>query len=129
MTTSLPLELRPGDRVAFVGNTLLERSQHFGYFEALLHRQFPDHQLVVRNLCWSADTPSLQPRPANFADLEQHLTRARIDVVFAAYGFNESFDGGGRRRPVPERARRTRPATADAGVRTLRRAAHRAAVA
>ncbi len=93
MTTALPLALKPGDHVAFIGNTLLERAQLFGQFEALLHQRFPQHQLVVRNLSWSADTIDLQPRPANFADVEQHLTHEKIDVLFAAFGFNESFAG------------------------------------
>ncbi len=59
----------------------------------MLHARFPEHQLSVRNLAWSADTPDLQPRPDNFADLEQHLYRERTDVIFAAFGFNESFAG------------------------------------
>ncbi len=93
VTTTLPLELKEGDRVVFIGNTLLERSQHFGYFEAMLHQRFPGHRFVVRNLAWPADTPDLQPRPKNFADLEQHLTHEKADVIFAAFGFNESFAG------------------------------------
>lgn len=92
-TTSLPLELKSGDRIALIGNTLLERAQHFGCFESLLQQTYPKHQLVVRNLAWPADTPELQPRPANFADLHQHLRHERIDVIFAAFGFNESFAG------------------------------------
>ena len=35
----------------------------------------------------------MQVRPANFADLDQHLTHEKIDIIFAAYGFNESFAG------------------------------------
>ena len=93
VSTSLPLKLQRGDRLAFVGNTLLERSQYFGFFEAMLHQAFPQHQLVVRNLTWSADETDLQPRPANFADQNQHLTHEKADVIFAAYGFNESFAG------------------------------------
>ena len=93
VVTALPLPLNKGDRIALIGNTLLDRSQHFGYFEALLHAHFPDHELVVRNLCWSADTVDLRPRPANFADLDQHLTHEKVDVIIAAFGFNESFAG------------------------------------
>ena len=93
IVTQLPLRLHKGDRIALIGNTLFERSQFFGYFETFLHQEFPDHQLVVRNLAWSADTPDTQPRPANFADIEQHLKHERIDVIFAAFGFNESFAG------------------------------------
>ena len=91
--TELPLKLNPGDRIAFIGNTLLERSQEFGHFEAMLHQTFPQHQLVTRTLAWSADEIDLQPRPDNFADTEQHLTHEQADVIFAAYGFNESFAG------------------------------------
>ena len=93
MTTALPLVLNPGDHVAFIGNTLFERAQLFGHFEALLQQRFPRHQLVVRNLAWAADSLGLQPRPANFADVEQHLKHERTDVIFAAFGFNESFAG------------------------------------
>lgn len=94
-TTALPLMLHPGDHVAFIGNTLFERAQLFGHFEALLQQRFPKHQLIVRNLSWSADEIGLAPRPANFADVEQHLKHERIDVIFAAFGFNESFAGDG----------------------------------
>lgn len=93
IATALPLELRPGDRIALIGNTLLERAGLFGHIEALLQQRFPRHQLVVRNLSWSADTIDLAPRPANFADVSQHLKHEKIDVVLAAYGFNESFAG------------------------------------
>lgn len=91
--TTLPLKLKRGARIALIGNTLMDRDRDFGYLETLLHQRFPDHNLVVRNLAWSADTPDLQPRPANLADTIQHLTHEKADVIFAAYGFNESFDG------------------------------------
>jgi hypothetical protein len=67
IVTGLPLQLQRGDRIALIGNTLLERSQEFGHFEAMLQQMFPELQLVVRHLAWSADEIGLQPRPANFA--------------------------------------------------------------
>lgn len=91
--TTLPLKLNPGDRIALIGNTLFERAQDFGHFEALLQTRFPKHKLTLRTLAWSADEVGLQPRPANFADTEQHLTHEKADVIFAAFGFNESFAG------------------------------------
>jgi putative heme-binding domain-containing protein len=91
--TSLPLTLSRGDRVAFVGNTLFDRDADFGHFEALLNQRYPDHELIVRNLAWSADEVDLQPRPDNFATLDQQLTAEKVDVIFAAFGFNESFAG------------------------------------
>lgn len=94
VVTELPLELHRGDRIAMIGNTLLERAQLFGHIETLLHQRHPNHQLVVRNLAWPADTADIQPRPDNFADLQQHLTHEKVDVILAAFGFNESFAGG-----------------------------------
>ncbi|MCA9052571.1 MAG: hypothetical protein KDA75_01985, partial [Planctomycetaceae bacterium] len=93
VATLLPLELRDGDRIALIGNTLFEREQLFGHLETLLQQRYPDKQLVFRNLSWSADAVDLQPRPENFADLEQHLLHERADVILAAFGFNESFAG------------------------------------
>ena len=92
-STTLPLKLAKEARIAFIGNGLLEQTQFHGYFETFLHQKYPNHNLKVRNLCWSADTPELQPRPENFADINQHLTYEKIDVIFASYGFNESFAG------------------------------------
>jgi putative heme-binding domain-containing protein len=89
----LPLTLKEGDRVALIGNTLLERLQEHGHFEAYLQKRFPERRLSVRNLAWPADEITLRPRPENFADLEQHLTHERADVILAAFGFNESFAG------------------------------------
>ena len=93
LATSLPLKLKKRERIAFIGNTLLDRAQQFGHFESILQMAHPDHELVIRNFAWSADEIDLQPRPANFASLHQHLTREQVDVVFAAFGYNESFAG------------------------------------
>ena len=92
-TTTLPLQLQRGDRIALIGNNLFDRLHLFGYLETALQLAHPKHQLVVRNLAWSCDTPDLQPRPDNFADWDQHLTHEQADVILAAFGFNESFAG------------------------------------
>ena len=68
LDTSLPLNFKREMSIAYVGNTLLDRSQDFGYLETLLHQAYPDYRLTFRNFSWSADTIDLQPRPANFAD-------------------------------------------------------------
>lgn len=91
--TELPLKLEKNARIALVGNTLFDRMRDYGHFEALLHQGYPNHEIVVRNLAWSADEIDLQPRPDNFADTEQHLTAMKADVIIAAFGFNESFAG------------------------------------
>jgi len=93
VTTTLPLELKKGDRIAFIGNSLFDGMQDSGVFEALVQAAHPGLELVFRNLAWPADEVGLQPRPENFADTEQHLFHEKADVIFAAFGFNESFAG------------------------------------
>ena len=56
------LKLQKGDHVVLIGNTLAERMQYFGNFETNLHSRFPELELVVRNLGWSADEVALRPR-------------------------------------------------------------------
>jgi len=87
------LELRKGDRVVLVGNTLAERMQTFGTFETLLHARFPQHELVVRNLGWSADEIALRPRSKDFIDHGHTLADHKPNVILAFFGFNESFAG------------------------------------
>jgi lysophospholipase L1-like esterase len=89
----LPFELKANDRIVLIGNTLAERMQNFNHFETQLMTRHPDLQLSVRNLGWSGDTLTLQPRPLNFGDATAHLTEQKADVILAFFGLNESFDG------------------------------------
>ncbi|MDB4296252.1 GDSL-type esterase/lipase family protein, partial [bacterium] len=93
VATRVPLQLEKGDRIALIGNLLLDAERRYGHFETLLHQHHPDHQLTVRNLAWPADEIDLMPRPDNFGDLDQHLTFVKADVIIAAFGYNESFAG------------------------------------
>lgn len=86
-------EPRNQARIAYVGNTMAERMSFFGSFETMMHATWPQKKISVRNLGWSADTPSFQPRPANFGSMEEHLDALQIDTVFGFFGFNESFAG------------------------------------
>jgi len=87
------LHLEPGDTITIVGNTFAERMQHYPWLEAGLRAAYPDLDLHVRNLAWSADEVALQPRPLNFAGMDAHLERVGTDVVIACFGMNESFAG------------------------------------
>ena len=62
------LELHKGDRIILIGNTFAERMQYYGHFETLLHARFPEHELVMHNLGYSADELALRPRQAHFND-------------------------------------------------------------
>ena len=85
--------LKKGDRIILIGNTLAERMQYFGHFETLLHGRFPELELVVHNLGYSADELTLRPRQAHFNDHGHTLKDEKPDVLIAAFGFNESFAG------------------------------------
>ncbi len=90
---SAKLELHKGDHVCLIGNTLPERMQNFGHFETLLHARFPQHELVVRNLGFSADEVRFRPRSMNFGAPDDYLSALKADVILAFFGFNESFAG------------------------------------
>ena len=87
------LDLRQGDTVVLIGNTLAERMQYFNHFEALLMLRYPELQLRVRNLGWSGDALTLQPRPLNFGDAAKHLKQQKADVILSFFGASESFAG------------------------------------
>ncbi len=116
------LELRPGDHICIIGNTLAERMQHDGWLETYLHSRFPKHDLVIRNLGFSGDevagftdkpdknsrlrsayfgssdewlagnSPPARPVPGADANRFE-LTNTRADVILAFFGYNESFAG------------------------------------
>ncbi|MGD9856386.1 MAG: PVC-type heme-binding CxxCH protein [Planctomycetaceae bacterium] len=87
------IELQQGDKIVLIGNTLPERMQHFGHWETLLHCRFPEKQLVVRNLGWSADTITTRLRSLDFQDHGHTLFDHQPDLILAFFGFNESFAG------------------------------------
>src|SRR5579883_597065 len=70
-----PFQLKDGDRVVLVGNTLIEREQRYGYWETLLTSRYPDRTITFRNLGWSGDTVfgEAQARFGSVADGFRHL--------------------------------------------------------
>jgi lysophospholipase L1-like esterase len=94
-----PFELRDGDRVVFVGSTLIERDQSYGYLETLLTILHPDRNIAFRNLGWSGDNvfgaarARFGPVSEGYQHLQQHIESLKPTVVFVAYGTNESFEG------------------------------------
>jgi putative heme-binding domain-containing protein len=112
------LVLNPGDHICIIGNTLAERMQHDGWLEAFIYKRFPKHDLVFRSLGFSGDELTLRLRSQSFGTPDQwlagvapvpepnrlttrkgvrenrfELTNTRADVVFAFFGYNESFAG------------------------------------
>src|SRR5438132_10503465 len=112
------LELKQGDHICIVGNTLAERMQYFGWLETRLVSRFPQHDLVFRNLGYSGDEITLRLRSRDFGTPDEwlagespipqptklnagapvrqnrfELTNTKADVIFAFFGYNESFAG------------------------------------
>src|SRR5688572_14715596 len=73
---SAKLELKKGDHICVIGNTLAERMQHDGWLETLIHARFPEHELVFRNLGYSADEVRLDRRlrSLNFGTPDEWLS-------------------------------------------------------
>ncbi len=102
--------LQPNDHICIIGNTLGERTQYDGWLETLLQARFPKHELVVRNLAFSGDEIETRLRSKNFGTPDEWLsglgapiggyednrfagTNTKADVIFAFFGYNESFAG------------------------------------
>ncbi len=89
----LPFEPRQGERIAFVGSSLGERMNLFGYFETLLHTRFPHKQLVVRNFSWPGDEVGNQQRPSDYTKIDDPLEEFGPELFFCFFGMNEHFAG------------------------------------
>ncbi|TWU20205.1 hypothetical protein Pla52o_47200 [Novipirellula galeiformis] len=91
--------LRPHDRVAIVGGTVVERMQHSGQLEAQMQTRRPEWKLTVRNLGWSGDDVHGYARKrfdspkGGYARLLADIELANPTVVLLAYGFAEASDG------------------------------------
>ena len=90
---SKSFELKKGDRIALIGNALAERMQHDGWLESYIQMEHPGDSLVFRNLGYSGDQIHYRPRAhKGFGDSHTHLTGMKANVVFAFFGYNESYD-------------------------------------
>jgi putative heme-binding domain-containing protein len=112
------LEIKTGDHICIIGNTLAERMQYFGWLETRLISRFPQHDLTFRNLGYSGDEITLRLRSMAFGTPDEwltgespipqpnklnagapvrqnrfELTNTKADVIFAFFGYNESFAG------------------------------------
>jgi putative heme-binding domain-containing protein len=90
-TQRIPIE--SGQRVALVGNSLAERMNLFGNFEAIFHLHNPDKEVRFRNFGWPADEVGIQQRPGNYTEIDDPLEVFGPDLLFCFFGFNESFAG------------------------------------
>src|SRR5438094_8234641 len=98
----VPLELKNGDRVLFIGDTFFEREVDYGHIETRLTAAFPDRNVTFRNLGWAADTPLGRSR-ASFdwnkpedewlKRVKEQVALVKPTVAFLSYGMTASFTG------------------------------------
>lgn len=94
-----PFELKDGDRVVLLGNTLIEREQLYGEWETMLTAAWPERNVTFRNLGWSGDTVWADSRGifddpvAGYAKMLEQVKGLNPTVVILGYGGNESFAG------------------------------------
>ncbi len=90
-------EIKDGDRVLLLGDTLLERENSYGYLELRMHEQFPDRKFSVRNLSWAGETPrgisraSFDPPEKGFERLKEQIALVKPTVVFLGFGMAASL--------------------------------------
>lgn len=89
----LPFAFNKGETVAILGNGLADRMQHDGWMETLLQSQLGGQQIRFRNMSTSGDQPDSFPRSSGKVSMTAYLQHVKADVVFAFFGYNESFSG------------------------------------
>jgi len=82
-----------GDTIAMIGNGLADRMQHDGWTETFLQAANPDKELTLRNMAISGDRTDHYPRSKGFTPMDDYLRHVGADVIFAFFGYNESFEG------------------------------------
>lgn len=93
------LELKNGERVVFLGNSIFENDYQYGYLELALTTRFPNRDITFRNLGWTGDNVFGDARtnftkpPSAYELLLQHITKAQPTLVFVAYGGIEAQEG------------------------------------
>ncbi|MEQ1862489.1 MAG: HEAT repeat domain-containing protein [Chthoniobacteraceae bacterium] len=92
-----PFEIKDGDRVLLLGDTLLERENSYGTLELRMHEQFPERKFSVRNLSWAGETPrgisraSFDPPEKGFERLKEQIALVKPTVVFLGFGMAASL--------------------------------------
>src|SRR3954471_24536235 len=105
-----PFTLNQADHICIIGNQLAERMQYEGWLDTLVYARFPRLDLVFRNLGFSGDEIATRLRSKNFGSPDEWLsgkgepiggyqenrlagTNTKADVIFAFFGYNESYAG------------------------------------
>jgi lysophospholipase L1-like esterase/plastocyanin len=86
------LALEKGEHIVIIGNALADRMQDDGWLETYLHLARPALQLVIRDQGFTGDRIDHRPRSKGLPSADDYLGLSQADVVFAMFGYNESYD-------------------------------------
>ena len=93
-----PFEIQNGDRVLFMGDTLLEREGSAAALETLLTQKYANVSFTLRNLSFSADLPtgvsraSFDPASAGMERIRTQLELVKPTVAVLGYGMAASLE-------------------------------------
>lgn len=93
LTAGAAPSVRPGDRIAIIGNTFADQLRVHGYLETLLLQHSRENPVSIRNLGWGGDMLTARDRPTGFPTEESTLKAHKTDVIIACFGMGESFAG------------------------------------
>ena len=91
----VPFKFEKGDVVSIIGNGLPDRMQHDAWTETLLQDSLRGQQVRFRNMSFSGDTVDKKPRNKGFTPEDAYLQHVKPSVIFAMFGYNESYEGPG----------------------------------
>ena len=80
------LEVKDGQSIVLLGNTLAERMQHHGWLETYAQLSMPDKKLSFRNHGFCGDKIDNRPRNRGFIDPHTYLEISKADVILTFFG-------------------------------------------
>ncbi len=92
-------EFKNEDSIVFLGSTVIEREQRYGWLETGLRLALAEKKVSVRNLGWSGDTvfgharSYFGPPEEGIQRLSAHLEMLKPDVVVLCYGTELAHEG------------------------------------
>lgn len=87
------LEIRDGQKLVTVGNSLGERMNLYGNFESLLQLRHAGKQIQFRNFCWPADEVGQRQRPGSYTKIDDPVAIFAPEIYLCFFGANESYAG------------------------------------
>ncbi|MFT7489751.1 MAG: mono/diheme cytochrome c family protein/glucose/arabinose dehydrogenase [Candidatus Promineifilaceae bacterium] len=90
-----PFVFQSDDVISLIGNGLPDRMQHDAWVETVLQSELKGKNVSFRNMSFPGDTVDSKPRNKGFTAEDAYLRHVGADVIFAFFGYNESYAGHG----------------------------------